>query len=101
MSVTIADIKKAICAEFGITCEELIGPCRKAKFMHPRVLAYRLAREMTKASYPAIGKAFLRHHSTVLSGIARSHNLVDAYPEYFDRIEAVKLRLQPPPRYDR
>jgi chromosomal replication initiation ATPase DnaA len=60
------------------------------------VIAYRLARELTKASYPAIGKAFARHHTTIMSGVARSHNLIDLIPEYLDKIEAAKRRLAPP-----
>jgi chromosomal replication initiator protein len=93
LSVTIAQIQKEVCQEFGITAGELLAPARDAKFAHPRAIAMALAREVTKASYPAIGRAFDRHHTTVVSAVKRSHNLLDSFPEYFDRRKAVLRRL--------
>jgi chromosomal replication initiation ATPase DnaA len=41
-----------------------------------------------------IGREFGgRHHSTVMNAIRRWHNLVDNFPELYDRRQAVLLRL--------
>jgi chromosomal replication initiation ATPase DnaA len=93
-NVTIIQIKSAVCTEFGLTCAELVGRSREAKFQHPRVLAMQLARELTNASFPVIANAFGgRHHSTIMSSVARAHNLIDAFPEYLDRRNAILRSL--------
>jgi chromosomal replication initiation ATPase DnaA len=52
-----------------------------------------LCREFTNASLPALGRAFNCHHTTSHNGISRSHDLMDAFPEYFDRRLAILQRL--------
>jgi chromosomal replication initiator protein len=94
----IAAIKAAVAEEFGITVAELVGRSREAKYAHPRAIAMQLALELTKASFQAIPREFdCRHHSTIHSAIGRSHNLIDSFPEYRDRREAVKRVLMSPP----
>jgi chromosomal replication initiator protein len=81
---TINQVISAVADEFGITAADITGRCREPKFAHPRILAMQLARELTKASYPELGRAFRRDHSTVMSAQSRAHNLMVAFPEYFD-----------------
>jgi chromosomal replication initiation ATPase DnaA len=52
-----------------------------------------LARELTSASYTVIARSFERHLSTVLSTVPRAHNLIDQFPEYFDKRQRVVKRL--------
>jgi len=79
--------------EFGITATALLSRNRSAKFSHPRILAMSLARELTKLSYPAIGRAFGKHHSTIISAVDRSPELLELHPEYVAKREAVLVRL--------
>lgn len=59
----IADIQRAVAAHTGISVLELIS--HRRKHARPRQVAMFLARELTPHSYPAIGRAFHRDHSTV------------------------------------
>ena len=93
MPVTINDIQRAICAEFSITSDELLGTCRVARIAHPRAIAVQLCRKFTKASFPMLGRAFRRHHSTCVVLARRAHDLIDFNPALFDKRQAVLRRL--------
>jgi chromosomal replication initiator protein len=82
-----------VAAEWGITREQLLSRSHEPRYAHPRVLAMQLARELTKASYPTIGRNFQRDHSTVMHAQKRAHDLIDAKPELVDRRNAVLARL--------
>ncbi len=70
---TIADIQEAICAHFGLSAEELLSAGRTSRLAWPRQLAMYLARELTGASLPAIGREFGgRDHTTVLHACRRA-----------------------------
>jgi chromosomal replication initiator protein len=78
--------------------EGMLGTGREPRFTHPRTLVMHLSREFTKASYPVIGRAFKRDHSTVITAVRRSHDLIDMFPEYYDKRQAVIDLLQLTPR---
>jgi chromosomal replication initiator protein len=84
-----------VAAEWGITREELLGSSRKPRFAHPRIIAAQLARELTKASLPTIGKAFSRDHSTIVHAIRRAPALLAEHPDYAEKRSAVLAHLRP------
>jgi hypothetical protein len=43
-----------------------------------------------------VGQAFRRHYSTIISAERRAHDLIDAFPRYFDRREAILNRRDNP-----
>lgn len=67
MIVTIKDVERAVCLRFRITREQLLARCPARAICRPRQIAMYLAREMTGASYPRLGRYFERDHSTVLN----------------------------------
>ncbi len=70
---TIGDIQTATCEHFGLSAEELISSGRSARVAWPRQVAMYLARELTHASLPAIGREFGgRDHTTVLHACRRA-----------------------------
>ncbi len=70
---TIAEIKQATCEHFGLSAEELLSTKRTPRVAWPRQLAMYLAREITGASLPAIGREFGgRDHTTVLHACRRA-----------------------------
>ena len=87
-------IQTVVAEEFGITREELLSPSRRNRFAHPRMIAVQLARELTKAGYSTIARKFSRHHTSILSAIRRVPDLLQAYPEYGIKRQAVLARLQ-------
>jgi chromosomal replication initiator protein len=57
----------------------MIGVCRLRHIYIPRAVAIRLARELTDASLPQIGRAFGgRHHATIYHAINRPLTEIDA-----------------------
>jgi len=94
MAGPISIIQDAVAAEFGVTREELLGPSRRNRFAHPRMIAVQLARELTEANYSTIARKFSRHHTSILSAIRRVPDLLQTYPEYEIKRQAVLARLQ-------
>ncbi|HEX5194553.1 MAG TPA: chromosomal replication initiator protein DnaA [Solirubrobacteraceae bacterium] len=69
---TIAEIQATVAAAFDLTVEELVSSSRAARVNWPRQLAIQLARDLTHASLPTIGRAFGgRNHATVLHACRR------------------------------
>ena len=56
---------------FGISSEELLGKSRAKPYVYPRQIAMYLVRHHTSLSFPEIGRAFKRDHTTVLSADQR------------------------------
>ena len=69
---SITDVQHAVADHFGLTTEELTSSSRVSRLAWPRQVAIHLARDLTGASLPTIGKAFGgRNHSTVLHACKR------------------------------
>jgi chromosomal replication initiator protein len=69
---TIAEIQQTVADRFGLTVEQLVSSSRAAQVNWPRQLAIQLARDLTGASLPAIGREFGgRNHATVLHACKR------------------------------
>jgi chromosomal replication initiator protein len=70
---TVEDIQRETCRAFGVTMEELLSHSRAQPVAWPRQVAMYLARELTDATLPAIGRAFGgRNHTTVLHACRRT-----------------------------
>ena len=71
----LATIIRTVAAAHKLHTSDLTGSSRRRIFAHPRQDAMRIARILTDASLPAIGRAFGgRHHTTVLHGIRASED---------------------------
>jgi chromosomal replication initiator protein len=83
-SRTLREIQEHTCEAFGVSIEELLSPSRARPLAWPRQVAMYLARELTDATLPAIGRAFGgRNHTTVLHAYRRTAERIatdrDAY----------------------
>jgi chromosomal replication initiator protein len=68
--VSIENIQKAVCQEFGLSLSQLKSKNNSHHIAYPRQVAMYLAKELTKASLPQIGKEFGgKHHTTVLHSV--------------------------------
>jgi chromosomal replication initiator protein len=73
---TITSIQEAVASMFGLTVEELRQGSNRRVIAVPRQIAMYLAKQMTDASLPEIGRHFGgRHHTTVMHSIAKVHEL--------------------------
>jgi chromosomal replication initiator protein len=70
--VTIENIQRAVCQEFRLSLPQLKAKDNSRAVAYPRQIAMYLAKELTQASLPQIGREFGgKHHTTVLHSIAK------------------------------
>ena len=70
--ITIEAIQKAVAEQFGMKISELKQKNNSRQIVVPRQIAMYLAKQMTEASLPEIGRQFGgKHHTTVMHSIAK------------------------------
>lgn len=70
--ITVERIQRRVAEFFGVSVEELRGKRRHRTIVLPRHLAMYLARELTEASLPEIGRSFGgRDHTTILHALEK------------------------------
>jgi len=70
--ITIDAIQKAVAEKFGIKAALLKEKSNRREIVQPRQVAMFLAKELTQASLPEIGRAFGgKHHTTVIHSIKK------------------------------
>jgi len=68
--ISIENIQRAVCQEFSLTISRLKAKSNSHAVAFPRQIAMFLAKELTTASLPQIGREFGgKHHTTVLHSI--------------------------------
>ncbi len=81
--VTIEKIQKIVCHQFKIKPSQLKSKNNSPKFAFPRQIAMYLAKGLTKASLPEIGKKFGgKHHTTVIHSIRKIEKMHNEDPEF-------------------
>jgi chromosomal replication initiator protein len=70
--VTIESIQKAVCEQFGLRQAEIKAKNNSRVIVFPRQIAMYLAKHLTDASLPEIGRQFGgKHHTTVLHSVEK------------------------------
>ena len=70
--ITIEAIQRAVAEQFGMRIPELKQKNNSRQIVVPRQIAMYLAKQMTEASLPEIGRQFGgKHHTTVMHSIAK------------------------------
>jgi chromosomal replication initiator protein len=94
---TLEEIQAATCERLGITPEVLSSPDRSARVAWARQVAMYLARELTDATLPAIGRAFGgRNHTTVLHACRRASERIATDAEAHELVRSLTAELQRP-----
>jgi chromosomal replication initiator protein len=74
--VSIEIIQRAVCQEFGLSLPQLRSKNNSRPVSYPRQVAMYLAKQLTTASLPQIGREFGgKHHTTVLHSINKISEL--------------------------
>ena len=74
--ITIAQIQKAVAANYKLTVDQLVARNNARQFSFPRQIAMYLCKKLTKHSYPEIGRAFGgKHHTTVIHSFEKIQSL--------------------------
>ena len=90
---TMAQIKKVVAEEFGVTELDLMSDRRASEIARPRQVAYLLCKQLTPHSLPAIGRAFCRDHTTVMLGVRKINQYIVADPLLAARFDCARRRL--------
>lgn len=77
MKPMISDAISAAAIAFGVSAQDICGRSRKAEHARPRLAVYMIARDLLCRSYPQIGRALGRHHTTVMVGCKVAARLID------------------------
>ena len=73
--VTIESIQKAVAEQFGLRLAEIKAKNNSRAIVYPRQIAMYLAKHLTEASLPEIGRQFGgKHHTTVLHSVDKIEN---------------------------
>ncbi len=74
--ISIEHIQRAVCQEFKLSLPQLKAKNNSHSVAYPRQVAMYLAKELTSASLPQIGREFGgKHHTTVLHSINKINEL--------------------------
>ena len=102
--LTLRDIEKAVCAEFGLEPRKLKSESRAQRVTGPRMLAMFLARKYTRAALSEIGEHFgRRSHSSVVAANKKMQRLIhdggavamaDSQCTIDEAVRRVELRLR-------
>lgn len=88
---TVRDIARAACRVFNVSMIDMVSARRTRKIVLPRQITMYLAREMTTASLPRIGRLIgNKDHTTVLHGCQKIAALVLTSEETASQVEAVR-----------
>ena len=90
----LPEIVKRVCAAFGVTRKELLGPSRLRRVLVPRQVAMELAREVGGLSLPRIAVAFDRDHSTVLHACRKVEEMVEDDVELAATVRQLRKELR-------
>jgi chromosomal replication initiator protein len=87
--VTSAEIVKLVARHYGLKVSELKSRNNSKHIAFPRQVAMYLCKQLTKLSYPDIGKQFNdKHHSTVMYSVDKIEGLRGKEPEIDKTVRA-------------
>jgi chromosomal replication initiator protein len=91
---TVQEIQEHTCEAFGVSMVDLRSSSRSAQVAWARQVAMYLARELTDATLPAIGREFGRNHTTVLHACRRTAERMAADREAYAAVERLTASLR-------
>ncbi len=92
--VTIEEIQKKVAKYYNIKMSDMHSPRRSRDVARPRQMAIFLAKILTQASLPEIGRKFGgRDHTTVIHAVKRIKELASQDTELASELEALKTML--------
>jgi chromosomal replication initiator protein len=98
----IDTIKDVTAKAYGVTKAELESACRKRQYALPRQYAMYLSRQLTKCSYPQIGRLFGdRDHTTVLFAYRKIAAMIASNETMADELRQLEQRIMSDPRNTR
>lgn len=86
-------IIKAVCEHYNIKPYELNEDIRSHNYVRARHMTFYLARTMTNASFPQIGKFLNKDHTTVINGYHRMKSAISKSDETRELVDCLRTKL--------
>ncbi len=91
---TIDDAIAAGAEAFGLKLEDMTGRAQPQRIVRARHAVVWCAREVLKESFPRIGKALKRDHTTVMSSFRRAQALIERDKAFQDGVRRIREALE-------
>lgn len=92
--VTIDRIFDIVCAQYGVTKEDIRSKKRNSDILRARNVSMYLIRTITDMSLVAIGRVFSRDHTTVLNSLTNVENELVSNPSFLREINEILTELK-------
>jgi chromosomal replication initiator protein len=93
--LTIEQIQKAVAQNYRMTINELVAKSNARQYALPRQVAMYICKQLTKHSYPEIGRAFGgKHHTTVMHSVEKIESLVSTDSSLRKRVREISEIVQ-------
>ena len=93
VSGPVEDIQRAVCHHFHLKSSDLLGQDRHKSKAFARHVAMYLCKQRLSVSFPELGRAFGKDHTTVMSAVRKVETLRDKDPEVRAHLEAIERKL--------
>ncbi len=93
-AATIEDAIAAGAEAFGLKLEDMTGRSQPQRIVRARHAVVWCAREVLKESFPRIGKALRRDHTTVMSSYRRAQALIERDKAFQDGVKRIREALE-------
>lgn len=98
MNLTAEDVVAKVGETFGFTTEEILGDSRSKPIVKTRQVAMFCCREFLGMTYPQIGKAMNRDHSTVMHGCNQIREFVNGNDKLIEALRSAVEAAQAVPQ---
>lgn len=93
--ITVREIIEVVADHYGLTEAELLSARRDNAICCARQIAMYLAKKLTKASYPVIGKYIgRRDHTTVIYGVRKVESLMEVSEAFSKEVETLRAKVE-------
>jgi chromosomal replication initiator protein len=93
--ISIEQIQKAVALSYRITTTELVTKSNARQYALPRQVAMYICKQLTKHSYPEIGRAFGgKHHTTVMHSVEKIESQMSSDVNLRKRVREITDAVQ-------
>ncbi len=92
--ISINHVQSVVAEHHNMSVEDLRRQDKSWTYSRPRQLAMYLTRHVTKSSYPEIGAAFNRNHTTVIHGVEHISRLIRSEPPVAELVTKLRRRVE-------
>lgn len=94
LAIQPALVLVVVADRYGIDVDYILGPTRYQNVAECRIVCYWLLRELCKLSYPLLGLAMGRDHTTVLYGVRKCERMREKSEAYREVTDTLKREIE-------